>query len=325
MSLVNGESADKWINRHKPENGWFRVYYIDSSGHQSATMTPGKQLRWEWKYKNGKRADGVSKGWYLKGQLKQIQHYKNGVRHGKTIRYFPNGQIMDKFDCKDGLRHGLLKSYLENGVMAQESVWESGECIKHNVNLIDEKKVSYILTWTDTSTLEHTLELIQQILEMNPLEILIVDSKGNFPKQDNPLIKIIPSNQTYNRGIKEAKGDYFVLQNTNTKYIFDGFSREGNITNPAIILIAEALELLLSKSYEYITIDKKLENCYWFLCRKDFYLKNNIKKDEELKYLHLPGFFESNLGYVYTFPLIVKERVVNTPFLIHRKKDDIIV
>ena len=207
--------------------------------------------------------------------------------------------------------------------MVQESVWESGECIKHNVNLIDEKKVSYILTWTDTSTLEHTLELIQQILEMNPLEILIVDNKGNFPKQDNPLVKVIPSNQTHNRGITEAKGDYFVLQNTNTKYIFDGFSREGKVVNPAIHLVTEALDLLLSKDYDYITTDKKLENCYWFLCRKDFYSKDNIQKDKELKYLHLPELFESNLGYVHTFPIIAKERIVNTPFItIEEKRND---
>ena len=40
MSLVNGESAIPWIDRHKPENGWFRVYYKDSLKHETATITP---------------------------------------------------------------------------------------------------------------------------------------------------------------------------------------------------------------------------------------------------------------------------------------------
>ena len=60
-------------------------------------------------------------------------------------------------------------------------------------------KVSYILVWSDTNTmnrndsksynvdervnkelLKHTLNLIDQILEMNPHEILIMDNEGNF-------------------------------------------------------------------------------------------------------------------------------------------------
>jgi hypothetical protein len=79
MSLVNGKSANEWIDRHKPENGWFRVYYEDSLEHETTTMTPGKQLRWEWKYKDGKRADGVSKGWYPKGNIKQTQTQKTPI------------------------------------------------------------------------------------------------------------------------------------------------------------------------------------------------------------------------------------------------------
>ena len=54
MSLVNGKSANEWIEKHKPQNGWFRVYYEDSLEHETVTMTPGKQLRWEWEYKDGK-------------------------------------------------------------------------------------------------------------------------------------------------------------------------------------------------------------------------------------------------------------------------------
>jgi len=101
MSLVNGKSANEWIEKHKPQNGWFRVYYEDSLEHETTTMTPGKQLRWEWKYKDGKRADGVSKGWYPKGNIKQTQHYKNGVKHGELIRYYNDGQVLDEFNYKN--------------------------------------------------------------------------------------------------------------------------------------------------------------------------------------------------------------------------------
>ena len=394
MSLVNGKSAHEWIEKHKPQNGWFRVYYDDSLEHETATMIPGKQLRWEWEYKDGKRADGVSKGWYPQGSLKQIQTWKNDVRNGKTIRYYDNGQMLDEFNFKNGLRHGTLTTYLENGVISKQSTWKNGKLIKHNIKINNANKVSYILVWADTNSLnridpnyyeknkrvddellKHTLELIQQILEMNPLEILVMDNEGNFPKQENPLIRVIPSYQTYdftkerpdwlkqiniddyyedknmnhakclamayNHGIIESSGEYLVLQHNDTLYL-DNF-------------MEEQIELLEKENYEYITIDKKpvkfeelsdyeyFADCYWFLCRKDFYSKHNIWvdwirgdnnhlatitcKDKKLKYLHLPGFFENKEHDSYDFN---KKYGYNSkdgnvhifndkPFIIHRK------
>jgi len=262
-------------------------------------------------------------------------------------------------------------------------------------------KVSYIVPWGDTNTLsrndpkyysvnerdnkallKHTLYLIEQILELNPYEILIMDNEGNFPKQDNDLIRVIPSYSSvgyldgdrpewldkinisdytndidmnfaktlamsFNHGITEAKGDYFILQHNDIKYLFENYSSKK--------VIKDAIELLEDKNYEYITIDKKppkhkeyekyeyFADCYWFLCRKDFYTKHNIWvdwirgdnnhlatitcKDKGLKYLHLPGyfenyehdrsqfnnkyFFETNVGNVH----VLKDR----PFLLHRK------
>ena len=77
-------------------------------------------------------------------------------------------------------------------------------------------KVSYILVWSDTNTmnrndsksynvdervnkelLKHTLNLIDQILEMNPHEILIMDNEGNFPKHENKLVKVITHDEIY--------------------------------------------------------------------------------------------------------------------------------
>ena len=259
-------------------------------------------------------------------------------------------------------------------------------------------KVSYILVWSDTNTmnrndsknynvdekvnqelLRHTLHLIDQILEMNPHEILVMDNEGNFPKHKNKLVKIIPSYQSvgyvkkdspynplwleqitiddytedtdfnaakstamaYNHGIIEASGDYLVLQHNDTLYL-DNF-------------VEEQIELLEKENYEYITIDKKqvkfeelkkyeyFADCYWFLCRKDFYSKHNIWvdwirgdnnhlatitcKDKGLKYLHLPGFYGTNetnkVDFFKKYNYNTNEGRLHTfnskPFLIHRK------
>ena len=258
--------------------------------------------------------------------------------------------------------------------------------------------VSYILVWSDTNTmnrndsksynvderinkelLKHTLNLIDQILEMNPHEILVMDNEGNFPKHKNKLVKIIPSYQSvgyvkkdspynplwleqiniddyyenknfnaakstamaYNHGIIEASGEYLVLQHNDTLYL-DNF-------------IEEQIELLEKENYEYITVDKKpvkfkelekyeyFADCYWFLCRGDFYSKHNIWVDwmkgdnnhlatitcfdKGLKYLHLPGFYGTNetnkWDFFKKYNYNTKEGRLHTfndkPFLIHRK------
>jgi hypothetical protein len=256
-------------------------------------------------------------------------------------------------------------------------------------------KVSYILVWSDTNTmnrndsksynvdervnkelLKHTLNLIDQILEMNPHEILIMDNEGNFPKHENPLVKVIPSYQSvgyfdndrpkwldkinisdyredfdfsaakstamaYNHGIIKSSGDYLVIQHNDTLYLDN--------------IIEEQIEFLEKENYEYITIDKKppkheeyekyeyFADCYWFLCRGDFYSKHNIWvdwirgdnnhlatitcKDKELKYLHLPGFYENREtdspkfeeSYGYNRKVGNLHAFNDKPFLIHRK------
>jgi len=59
MTYIDGLKAEDWIEIHKPENGLFRQYFDNG------------QLRYEWYYKDGKRADGISRGWWSNGILKQ--------------------------------------------------------------------------------------------------------------------------------------------------------------------------------------------------------------------------------------------------------------
>ena len=262
-------------------------------------------------------------------------------------------------------------------------------------------KVSYILVWSDTNTMNRndsenykvdesinkkllyqTMYLIDQILELNPFEILIMDNEGNFPTHENPFVKVIPSYQSvgyldgerpewlnkiniedytedkhfdaakstamaYNHGLTIATGDYFIIQHNDTKYLFENYS--------STKVIKDAIELLEKENYEYITIDKKppksaspegydyFADCYWFLCGGDFYSKHNIWvdwirgdnnhlatitcKDKGLKYLHLPGFYETyetdrpefNNKYFFETKCGNLHTLNDRPFLIHRK------
>ena len=221
-----------------------------------------------------------------------------------------------------------------------------------------------------------------QILKTNPHEILIMDNEGDFPKHQNPLVKVIPSYQSvgyldgkrpewldkinledytednefhaakstamaYNHGLTLTSGDYLILQHNDTEYLFDNYSSRK--------IIKDLINELEIKDFEYITIDKKptkknqykkyryFADCYFFLCRGDFYSKHEIWVDwargdnnhlatitcfdKGLKYSHLPGWFEnyeSDKHYfnnTYNFESSAGNLHIfrGRPFLIHLK------
>ena len=70
--FANETETDNGIIYEQPENGTFEVYYGNG------------QLRFQWDYKDGQRADGESKGWWPDGSWKQIKTFKNGKLNGKV-------------------------------------------------------------------------------------------------------------------------------------------------------------------------------------------------------------------------------------------------
>jgi hypothetical protein len=122
----------------------------------------------------------------------------------------------------------------------------------------------------------------------------------------------------FQHGVELATGDYIIMQHNDTSYLFDYYDKS--------IVITDAIDLLEKNNYEYITIDKKpiknrdyaewndkieyYADCYWFLCKADFYKKHNIWVDwgrgdtnhlatitcvtKNLPFLHLPFFYEGS-------------------------------
>lgn len=160
----------------------------------------------------------------------------------------------------------------------------------------------------------------------------------------------------FNQGLELATGDYIVMQHNDTHYLNKYYS-----TNE---LIKDTISYLEDNNLEYLTVDKKPQkdcspkhvpyfaDCYWFLCRRDFYDKHNIYVDWErgdtnhlatitcvdkgLKFEHLPGFYENKeireehdtntfkreLGIKYPDLLDISHNIHtfnNIPFLLHIK------
>ena len=121
----------------------------------------------------------------------------------------------------------------------------------------------------------------------------------------------------YQHGVYLSTGNYIVQQHNDTEYLFDFYSKES--------IILDAIKYLEENDYAYLSIDKKavkecnfpeynsqVKHCadnYWFLCRQGLYESTNSWIDwlrgdsnhlvtfacenNNLKYKHLPGYYEN--------------------------------
>lgn len=160
----------------------------------------------------------------------------------------------------------------------------------------------------------------------------------------------------FQQGYEMSTGDYVILQHNDTEYLFNYYPKD--------TIIKHLIERLEEKNLQYITIDKKptkgqydygcdyYADCYWFLCRKNFYDDNGIYidwcrgdtnhlatihcKNNNYKFEHLPGYYENkeyklsdwDISFRKRYPEFIENdfypslniHTYNTiPFLIHYK------
>ena len=141
MSYTGEKISDTWISENHPDNGVFRVYWKDVVGSYSggATFNPEESnckihtdcsghLRFEWYYKDGKRADGVSKGWWPNGQLKQYITWKNEQWHGIYTEWHEETGNKDvERHYNEGKVEGLYTRWHDNGIKSEEGNYLNGE------------------------------------------------------------------------------------------------------------------------------------------------------------------------------------------------------
>jgi len=137
MSYINDDDGhqyipSEWIRNNHPENGLFRVYWKNVVNWEEggATFDPdeGEGLRWEWYYKDGERADGISRGWFPNGNLKSEHTWKDGKLNGLWIENVEDGMKGIEGTYKDGLWDGLFTIfYMQNGNKRYEGTYKDGK------------------------------------------------------------------------------------------------------------------------------------------------------------------------------------------------------
>jgi len=73
-------------------------------------------------YKSGK-LNGISKEYFITGQLQYVRTYKKGSYNGKIIEYYENGVKASEGTFKPK-KTGKYKSYYRNGLLKEESKWD---------------------------------------------------------------------------------------------------------------------------------------------------------------------------------------------------------
>ena len=98
----DGVGVKVGIEYDTPTDGLFQVYW---------PKTP-KQIRYEWYYKDGKRADGKSYGWNEDGTPKQTLTWKNNIVIKTTWYYYRTKQKWYE------------ETYNENGELISKKEWD---------------------------------------------------------------------------------------------------------------------------------------------------------------------------------------------------------
>jgi antitoxin component YwqK of YwqJK toxin-antitoxin module len=152
MSLINGALADVWIEENHPENGLFRVYWKDVIGIRTggATLDPdeGVGLRYEWYYKDGKRAEGISRGWDSDGKLRSLRTYNDMASH-VHFEWYDNGQKKEEVTYKYGKPVGTHIKWYKNGQKRSEENYKNGKFNGLSTYWTIDGKENYELIWKD--------------------------------------------------------------------------------------------------------------------------------------------------------------------------------
>ena len=124
-ALLSKGNLEDWVEENKPENGVFRAYW---SGSADVTLDSeeGGNLRYEIYFKDGKRADGISKGWYENGQIKSEYTWKDNKHTGRYTWWYLNGNKKVEGNFDNNSFFGSWINFSPDGTESYEIIYKYG-------------------------------------------------------------------------------------------------------------------------------------------------------------------------------------------------------
>lgn len=121
MRHVSGQSADLSVNenrvyfQNKPFSGV--IYQLDENTKDSLSSES---------YADGV-LHGLSKKWYPNGQLMEIRYYQKGEKHGSQTAFYDNGNKKFEFTAEHDQYEGELKEWNVDGKLIHLATFKNGQ------------------------------------------------------------------------------------------------------------------------------------------------------------------------------------------------------
>jgi len=137
-STGDGTRLIEKYHKSGPEDGIFQIKW------------PNGNLRYEWTYKDGKRVDGISRGWWENGQKKHYQSWLNGLEHGLENEWWSiTGVIPEEENFQISYYDEDSKSFKIRPISISDSMkkgeykWKQGTKVGKEINWYDPQLSHY--------------------------------------------------------------------------------------------------------------------------------------------------------------------------------------
>lgn len=126
-NFMNGHPVDS-LKRYYPDGTLKAIMVYDKSGItvNAELFDEEGRIRAKGNYLN-KRKDGKWSFYGSKNNLMIEIEYKDDLLNGHGIRYFANGDIMERTNWINGIFHGIQQVYLEGGIKSSEFFYKMGK------------------------------------------------------------------------------------------------------------------------------------------------------------------------------------------------------
>ena len=128
-----GRLRQKYTMRDRELDGPFYLYDEHNRILQESSFVNGK-------------LDGEQKI-YLLGQLRAVNHFKNGKLHGLIQLFGNNGQLASSASYVDGLAHGESVDYSASGAIARRAQYDQGRLHGEVVTYYPDGKVQSLFPY----------------------------------------------------------------------------------------------------------------------------------------------------------------------------------
>jgi len=115
----------KPLNYKNPTTGSAEFWLEKTFGYFDAILYLNNCTGYEESYKDGK-LEGKSITWYPSGEIQLEANYKDGKKEGKTTGWYKNGQKMSESYFKNGEREGKTTFWYQNGQIRVEKTYKDG-------------------------------------------------------------------------------------------------------------------------------------------------------------------------------------------------------